>query len=137
MEDVDAATMSSGHTLEVDFLDETSRTLHEPRKATKDDDADADTDADDDADTDADAEADDAVVVVPMETVPGIPAEKPRSSSLLLNKCVAQLANKAYRRVSAKSLVLSRAYLTEIAMVRFDELEIGVKLGKGSFSDVQ
>ncbi len=65
--------MSSGHTLEADCLDETSRTLHEPRK----------------------------------------------------------------ERESAKSQVLSRTNLSEIAIVRFDELEIGVKLGNGSFSDVQ
>lgn len=106
--------MSSGHTLEADCLDETSLTLHEPRKATTDDDADAD-----------------------AETVPEIPAKKPISSSLLLNMRVAEMANKAYRRESAKSQVLSRINLAEIAIVRFDELEIGVKLGKGSFSDVQ
>ncbi len=108
--------MSSGHTLEADCLDETSLTLHEPRKATTDADADADADA---------------------ETVPEIPAKKPISSSLLLNMRVAEMANKAYRRESAKSQVLSRTNLAEIAIVRFDELEIGVKLGKGSFSDVQ
>jgi hypothetical protein len=47
------------------------------------------------------------------------------------------MANKAYQRESAKSQVLSRTNLSEIAIVRFDELEIGVKLGNGSFSDVQ
>ena len=112
--------MSSGHTLEADCLDETSRTLHEPRKATTDDDA------------------GDAGVVVPMETVPEIPAKKPiLSLSLLVNRRVVEMANKAYQRESAKSQVLSRTNLSEIANVRFDELEIGVKLGNGSFSDVQ
>jgi hypothetical protein len=112
--------MSSGHTLEADCLDETSRTLHEPRKATTDDDA------------------GDAGVVVPMETVPEIPAKKPiLSLSLLVNRRVVEMANKAYQRESAKSQVLSRTNLSEIAIVRFDELEIGVKLGNGSFSDVQ
>ena len=125
MNDEAAAAVSFGHTLEADCLDETSRTLHEPRKSTAEDDA------------DADADAGVAGVVVPMETVPEIPAEKPRSSSLLLNQRVAEMANKAYHRECAKSQVLSRTNLAEIAMVRFDELEIGVKLGEGSFSDVQ
>ena len=99
-----AATMSSGHTLEADCLDDTSRTLHEPRNYG------------------------DASVVNPMETIPELP---------VLNQRVAEVANKACQRECAKSKVLSNTNVAEIAMVRFDELEIGVKLGKGSFSDVQ
>jgi hypothetical protein len=124
MKDEDAAaTVPSALMLEADGLDETSRTLHELQKAMTVDDAVNDNDV--------------GVVIVPIETVPEIPAERPRSSSLLLNQRVAEIANNAYRRASAKSQVLSRTNLAEIAMVRFDELEIGVKLGKGSFSDVQ
>lgn len=47
---------------------------------------------------------------------------------------VAALSAEAYRRASDKSAVLSRAKLADIALVRFDELQTGSFLGKGSFS---
>jgi len=49
---------------------------------------------------------------------------------------IAEMANKAYRRASAKSNVLSRTKLADIALVSMDEISIGKWLGKGSFSDV-
>ena len=120
MEVKDATTMapkimSSGK--EDESLDETSRTLHEPRKTT--------------------TNGDDYTGVVAEKTAQVIPASGDLSASLKLDKRVAEIALKAYHRASEDSSVLSRASLNDIAVVRFDELEIGKFLGKGSFSDVQ
>ena len=49
---------------------------------------------------------------------------------------IADMANRAYRRASAKSNVLSRSKAADIALLSIDELSIGQWLGKGSFSDV-
>lgn len=46
------------------------------------------------------------------------------------------MANKAYRRASAKSNVLSRTKVSDIALVSMNEISIGKWLGKGSFSNV-
>mmetsp|Transcript_25188 Transcript_25188/g.53623 ORF Transcript_25188/g.53623 Transcript_25188/m.53623 type:complete len:539 (-) Transcript_25188:537-2153(-) len=56
--------------------------------------------------------------------------------SMKVQRKVAELAAKAYKRASDSSNVLSRAMLADIALVRFDELEVGQFLGKGSFSNV-
>ena len=56
--------------------------------------------------------------------------------SLRLHRRVASIATEAYRRASAQSNVLSRTKVLDVALVRFDELEIGKFLGKGSFSSV-
>lgn len=53
-----------------------------------------------------------------------------------LHRKVAEIAAKAYRRASEQSNVLSKAKLADIALVKFEELEIGKFLGKGSFSNV-
>lgn len=63
-------------------------------------------------------------------------ALKQHDVSSRLNRKVAEIAAKAYRRASEQSNVLSRAKLADIALVKFDELEIGKFLGKGSFSNV-
>mmetsp|Transcript_24575 Transcript_24575/g.44121 ORF Transcript_24575/g.44121 Transcript_24575/m.44121 type:complete len:510 (-) Transcript_24575:82-1611(-) len=55
---------------------------------------------------------------------------------LRLQKKVAKLAAEAYRRASEQSNVLSRAKLADIGLVRFEEIEVGNFLGKGSFSNV-
>ncbi len=57
--------------------------------------------------------------------------------SLRLHRKVAEIAAKAYRRASEQSNVLSRAKLADIALIKFDEIEVGKFLGKGSFSNVQ
>ena len=57
--------------------------------------------------------------------------------SLRLHRKVAEIAAKAYRRASEQSNVLSKAKLDNIALIKFNELEIGTFLGKGSFSNVQ
>ena len=57
--------------------------------------------------------------------------------SLRLHRKVAEIAAKAYRRASEQSNVLSKAKLDNIALMKFNELEIGTFLGKGSFSNVQ
>jgi serine/threonine protein kinase len=46
------------------------------------------------------------------------------------------MASKAYRRASAKSNVLSRTKLDDIALVTMEEITTGSMLGKGSFSNV-
>ena len=46
------------------------------------------------------------------------------------------MANRAYRRASVKSNVLSHTKTNDIALVTMDELSIGKWLGKGSFSNV-
>jgi serine/threonine protein kinase len=51
-------------------------------------------------------------------------------------RAIAEMAHKAYRRASAKSHVLSRTKLADIALVSMDEITVGKWLGKGSFSDV-
>jgi len=55
---------------------------------------------------------------------------------LRLQKKVAKLAAEAYRLASEQSNVLSRAKLADIGLVRFEEIEVGNFLGKGSFSNV-
>ena len=57
--------------------------------------------------------------------------------SLRLHRKVAEISAKAYRRASEQSNVLSKAKLDNIALIKFNEIEIGTFLGKGSFSNVQ
>ena len=67
----------------------------------------------------------------------GSGAEEEIDVSLRLHRKVAEIAAKAYRRASEQSNVLSKAKLDNIALIKFNELEIGTFLGKGSFSNVQ
>ena len=48
----------------------------------------------------------------------------------------AQVASKAFASASKGSIVLDQAKLGDIALVKFNELETGEFLGKGSFSNV-
>ena len=57
--------------------------------------------------------------------------------SLRLHRKVAEISSKAYKKASQESNVLSMAKLDSIALVKFEEIEIGKFLGKGSFSNVQ
>ena len=106
---------------EEDSMDETSRTVHEPLEM-----------------------KDEKVEDLPAEEAPPTPPTKASDQketgkedmSLRLHRKVAEIAAKAYRRASEQSNVLSQAKLADVALVKFEELEIGKFLGKGSFSDV-
>ena len=56
--------------------------------------------------------------------------------SLRIHEKVAAVASKAYRKASAKSNVLSTEKLAGIDLIKFDQIEVGQLLGKGSFSNV-
>ncbi len=56
--------------------------------------------------------------------------------SLRIHEKVASIASKAYRRASAKSSVLSMDKVRGIDLIKFDSIEVGQLLGKGSFSNV-
>lgn len=89
-------------------MDETARTLHVPLNIKEED------------------EEEDEDDFVEAET----------NADVLVHQKVAEIASKAYHRASAHSNVLSGTKIAEIALVRFDELEVGDFLGKGSFSNV-
>ena len=125
-------------TIEEEALDETSRTVHEPLNAEQDA-----KDAEEIASSMSEAEAEEAKEQKsPEPNKKEKPSnktyEKKKSSdySLRLHKKVAEIAAKAYRRASEQSNVLSKARLADIALMNFDEIEIGKFLGKGSFSNV-
>ena len=105
------------HTTKEESVDETSTTRHEPTVL---------------ADESIEEEA--AVAMAESEQEGG-GAEY--DISLRLHRKVAEIAAKAYTRASDQSNVLSRARLADVALVKFDEIEIGKFLGKGSFSNVQ
>lgn len=58
------------------------------------------------------------------------------TDSLKDRRLAARMANRAYRRASVKSNVLSHTKTNDIALVAMDELSVGKWLGKGSFSNV-
>ena len=58
------------------------------------------------------------------------------TASMKDRRHIADMANRAYRRASAKSNVLSRSNASDIALLNIHEISIGRWLGKGSFSDV-
>ena len=60
-----------------------------------------------------------------------------RSASIVMNQRVAAYAMMTYQRAASKSSILKAAHLNDVAMVKFEELELGKFLGNGSFSDVQ
>eukprot|EP00571_Detonula_confervacea_P011975 CAMPEP_0172306786 /NCGR_PEP_ID=MMETSP1058-20130122/7784_1 /TAXON_ID=83371 /ORGANISM="Detonula confervacea, Strain CCMP 353" /LENGTH=526 /DNA_ID=CAMNT_0013018779 /DNA_START=12 /DNA_END=1592 /DNA_ORIENTATION=+ len=112
-------------TIKEESMDETSTTRHEPLSLVQDDDNMKE-------EEEAYAAARARVVVDKQHDTTG----GAHDGTLRLNRKVAEIAAKAYRRASAQSNVLSRAKLADIALVRFDEMEIGKFLGKGSFSNV-
>jgi len=56
--------------------------------------------------------------------------------SLRIHEKVAYIASKAYRRASAKSSVLCMDTVGGVDLIKFDHIEVGQLLGKGSFSNV-
>ncbi len=54
----------------------------------------------------------------------------------VIHEKVATIASKAYRKASAKSSVLSMDKVRGIDLIKFDRIEVGQLLGKGSFSNV-
>lgn len=61
---------------------------------------------------------------------------QPDTASMQDRRHIADMASKAYRRASAKSNVLSRTKLADIALVTMEEITTGSMLGMGSFSNV-
>ena len=128
------------HAIAEESLDETSATRHEPLLAADDE-----------------KEAEEALLLALQEEECVAAAEEEKTQqqqeggggkppleslkeidpSMRLHRKVAEIAAKAYRRASEQSNVLSEARLADIALVRFDEIEVGTFLGKGSFSNVQ
>eukprot|EP00581_Thalassiosira_minuscula_P009927 CAMPEP_0183708554 /NCGR_PEP_ID=MMETSP0737-20130205/4832_1 /TAXON_ID=385413 /ORGANISM="Thalassiosira miniscula, Strain CCMP1093" /LENGTH=515 /DNA_ID=CAMNT_0025936447 /DNA_START=214 /DNA_END=1761 /DNA_ORIENTATION=- len=72
---------------------------------------------------------------VEAEFAAAVPTEQ-NAIDLRLQKKVAEIAAKTYNRASNKSNVLSRTKLADIALVKFEEFQVGKFLGKGSFSNV-
>lgn len=58
------------------------------------------------------------------------------SESMKDRRKIADMADRAYRRASTKSHVLTRSKTADIALLSMEELTIGKWLGKGSFSNV-
>lgn len=58
------------------------------------------------------------------------------SESMKDRRRIADMADRAYRRASTKSHVLTRSKAADIALLSMEELTIGQWLGKGSFSNV-
>ena len=141
MKDNDAAAtnLSPRGGGEDDCLDQTSRTIHEPRsKTTKT------TNGDDHGDNESDEDINGDVVVIPTEDTSSTNGKKNDDDSnsalsLKINRRIAERVNVACQKAIANSnVLLSRTDLiVDVAMLRYEELEIGTKLGNGSFSDVQ
>lgn len=62
--------------------------------------------------------------------------EVPETETMKDRRLIADMADRAHRRASAQSNVLSRTKVADIALISMDEISIGQWLGKGSFSNV-
>lgn len=140
-EDAAATTMTSRGG-EDDHLDETSRTFHEPRVETTEmtnGDERHDVDENDDGGVRVGAAAPSTGGTSGEE---GNDVDDPSIASSShqqrLNRRIASMVDVACRKATSNSAVLlSRVdRVVDVAMLRYEELEIGKKLGNGSFSDV-
>lgn len=86
-------------------------------------------------DVDSDEESKEAAPVATEEAA-AEPNQPEPDISLRIHEKVASIASKAYRRASAKSSVLSMDKIRGIDLIKFDHIEVGQLLGKGSFSNV-
>lgn len=106
-------------------MDETATTRHEPLNI-KEEEYNIETDEDDDNKAATKEDGTNSEI-----------EDAKKDPQYKLHRKVAEIAAKAYRRASEQSNVLSRTKLDNIALVKFDEIQIGKFLGKGSFSNVQ
>ncbi len=89
---------------------------------------------DDDSEEETKESAPDATAAAAAATAESNPPEP--DISLRIHEKVAYIASKAYRKASAKSSVLCMDTVGGVDLIKFDQIEVGQLLGKGSFSNV-